>query len=154
LLAELRALVDLIQSRNAPRADSGCLTTNGDALADKVRMLRNHGRKDKYHHHIAGFNVRFNEIQAAIGRVMLKHLDRFNDHRRAIAARYHDRLKDLAITPPERPWARAVYHMHVIRVKRRNELRNFLNERGIETGIHYPVPNRQQPAVTARFDPS
>ena len=131
--------------------DGGCLTTNDDALAEKVRMLRNHGRRDKYHHEFAGFNVRFNEIQGAIGRAMLKHLDRFNDHRRAIAARYNERLKGVAVTPPERSWARAVYHMYVVRVERRDELQKFLKERGIETGIHYPVPNHQQPVVTNRF---
>jgi dTDP-4-amino-4,6-dideoxygalactose transaminase len=131
--------------------DGGCLVTNHDAFAEKIRMLRNHGRKDKYQHEFAGFNIRFNEIQAAIGRVMLKHLDRFNDHRRAIAARYNERLKGIALTPPERTWARAVYHMYVVRVPRRDELQRFLKERGIETGIHYPVPNHQQPAVTSRF---
>ena len=131
--------------------DGGCLVTNDDAFAEKVRMLRNHGRKDKYHHEFAGFNVRFNEIQGAIGRVMLKHLDGFNDNRRKIAARYHERLKGVVRTPVEKPWARAVYHMYVIRAERRDELQKFLKERTIETGIHYPVPNHQQPGVTNRF---
>ena len=114
-------------------------------------MWRNHGRKDKYLHEFAGFNVRFNEIQGAIGRVMLQHLDRFNDHRRAIAARYNERLKGFVITPPEKPWARAVYHMYVIRAHRRDELQRFLKQRDIETGIHYPVPNHRQPALTNKF---
>ncbi|EEF60319.1 DegT/DnrJ/EryC1/StrS family aminotransferase [Pedosphaera parvula] len=131
--------------------DGGCLTTNDDALAEKVRMLRNHGRKDKYLHEFTGFNVRFNEIQGAIGRVMLKHLDGFNDQRRAVAARYNQRLKGLVVTPKEMPWAKAVYHMYVIRVQKRDELQKFLKEKGIETGIHYPVPNHQQPAVTSKF---
>ena len=78
--------------------------------------------------------------------------DRFNDHRRVIAARYNERLKGIVITPPERPWARAVYHMYVVRGQRRDELQKFLNESGIETGIHYPVANHQQPAVTGRFN--
>ena len=131
--------------------DGGCLVTNDAALADKVRMLRNHGRKDKYLHEFTGFNVRFNEIQGAIGRVMLKHLDGFNERRRAIAARYDERLQGVAITPPQRPWARAVYHMYVVRVQRRDELQKFLKDRAIETGIHYPVPNHQQPAITSKF---
>ena len=131
--------------------DGGCLVTNDDALADKIRALRNHGRKDKYHHDFAGFNVRFNEIQGAIGRVMLKHLDVFNDNRRKIAARYNERLKDIVATPVEKPWARAVYHMFVIRTERRDELQKFLGGRNIGTGIHYPVPNHQQPAITNRF---
>jgi dTDP-4-amino-4,6-dideoxygalactose transaminase len=134
--------------------DGGCLMTNDDALAEKVRMLRNHGRKDKYHHEMTGFNVRFNEIQAAIGRVMLKHLDTFNDNRRAIAARYTERLSGLVQTPVERPWAKAVYHMYVIRTLQRDALQKFLKEHGIDTGIHYPVPNHQQPAVTALFKTS
>ena len=131
--------------------DGGCLTMNDDALAEKVRMLRNHGRKDKYHHEFAGFNVRFNEIHGAIGRVMLKHLDQFNDHRRVIAARYTERLKGIAVTPLERVGAHAVYHMYVVRVERRDELQKFLKERNIDTGIHYPVANHQQPAVTNKF---
>ena len=131
--------------------DGGCLCTNDDKLAEEVRMLRNHGRKDKYHHELTGFNVRFNEIQAAIGRVMLKHLDAFNDNRRAIAAHYNARLKGIVQTPMEKPWAKAVYHMYVVRAERRDALQKFLKENGIDTGIHYPLPNHQQPAVTDLF---
>jgi dTDP-4-amino-4,6-dideoxygalactose transaminase len=131
--------------------DGGCLCTNDDALAGRVRMYRNHGRKDKYLHEFAGFNVRFNEIQGAIGRVMLKHLDRFNAHRRAIAAHYNQHLSNQVQTPPERPWAKAVYHMYVVRAERRDDLQKFLKENGVETGIHYPVPNHQQPAITSKF---
>ena len=131
--------------------DGGCLTLNDAALAEQVRMMRNHGRKDKYLHEFTGFNVRFNEIQGAIGRVMLKHLDGFNDNRRAIAAHYNQRLASLVATPLERPWARAVYHMYVVRTPKRDALQAFLKERGVETGIHYPVPNHQQPAVTSKF---
>lgn len=131
--------------------DGGCLCTNDAALAEKVRMYRNHGRKDKYHHEFAGFNVRFNEIQGAIGRVMLKHLDGFNDNRRAIAALYSQRLSGLVKTPPEKPWAKAVYHMYVVRAERRDDLQKFLKENNVETGIHYPVANHQQPAITTKF---
>ncbi|HMJ88346.1 MAG TPA: DegT/DnrJ/EryC1/StrS family aminotransferase [Candidatus Acidoferrum sp.] len=132
--------------------DGGCITTNDDQMADRLRMLRNHGRKDKYLHEFAGYNVRFNEINAAIGRVMLKHLDAFNVRRREIAARYNERLKGVVLaTPPERPWASAVYHMYVVRVERRDALQKFLKEKAIDTGIHYPVPNHLQPAVTGLF---
>src|ERR1051325_3435420 len=132
--------------------DGGCITTNNDQMAERLRMLRNHGRKDKYLHEFTGYNVRFNEINGAIGRVMLKHLDSFNARRREIAVRYNERLKGVVLaTPPERSWAKAVYHMYVVRAERRDELQKFLKEKGIETGIHYPVPNHLQPAVTALF---
>jgi dTDP-4-amino-4,6-dideoxygalactose transaminase len=132
--------------------DGGCLCTDDAALAEKLRMLRNHGRKEKFTHEIAGFNVRFNEIQAAIGRVMLKRLDTFNENRRAIAAHYDQRLRGLLKTPSKRSWAEPVYHMYVVRAERRDELRRFLGDKGIETGIHYPVACHQQPAITSQFN--
>ncbi len=131
--------------------DGGCITTNDTRMAERLRMLRNHGRQGKYDHEFAGYNVRFNEIHAAIGRVMLQHLDAFNERRRQIAAHYNERLKGIVQTPPERPWAKAVYHMYVIRAERRDDLQKFLKDRGIDTGIHYPKPNHLQPAVTGRF---
>jgi dTDP-4-amino-4,6-dideoxygalactose transaminase len=131
--------------------DGGCVTTNHTQMAERLRMLRNHGRQGKYDHEFPGYNVRFNEINAAIGRVMLKHLDAFNENRRKIAARYNERLQGLVQTPPERPWAKAVYHMYVVRCDRRDDLQKFLKEQNIETGIHYPKPNHLQPAVTGRF---
>jgi dTDP-4-amino-4,6-dideoxygalactose transaminase len=82
---------------------------------------------------------------------MLQHLDAFNQNRRAIAAHYDRRLRGLVQTPPERPWARAVYHMYVVRAERRDELGKFLADNAIETGIHYPIANHQQPAITSRF---
>lgn len=131
--------------------DGGCIMTNDRAVADKVRMLRDHGRTSKYTHEYVGYNLRFNEIQAAAGRVMLRQLDRLNAHRRRVAERYRDRLGELVQTPPERPWAEAVYHMFVIRTPRRDALAEFLRRRGIGTGVHYPVPNHQQPASVGRF---
>jgi dTDP-4-amino-4,6-dideoxygalactose transaminase len=114
--------------------------------------LRNHGRKDKFTHDEVGYNLRFNEIQAAIGRVGLKHLDRLNEGRRKVAARYNERLKGVVQTPPEASYATAVYHMYVIRCgDKRDALAKFLQERGISTGIHYPVANHQQPAMTKLF---
>jgi len=131
--------------------DGGCVCSNDANLMGKLRMLRNHGRKDKYLHEIAGYNVRFNEIQAAAGRIGLKHLDELNANRRKIAAHYNQRLQGIVQTPPQRPWAEPVYHMYVVRASRRDDLAKFLKDHRIETGIHYPVPNHQQPAVTARF---
>jgi dTDP-4-amino-4,6-dideoxygalactose transaminase len=115
--------------------DGGCITTNDTSLADDLRMLRDHGRKSKYIHEAVGYNFRFNEIQAAIGRVELRNIDKLNEHRRRVR------------TPPEREWAHAVYHMYVIRTERRDELAKHLQSKGIGTGIHYPVANHQQPAI-------
>src|ERR1041385_4822380 len=131
--------------------DGGCITTSNAQMAERLRMLRNHGRQGKYDHEFPGYNVRFNEINAAVGRVMLKHLDRFNENRRKIAARYNERLNRTVQTPPEREWAKAVYHMYVVRCDRRDELQKYLKERSVETGIDYPKPNHFQPAVTGLF---
>ena len=131
--------------------DGGCIATNDGPIAEKIRMLRNHGRKSKYTHELVGHNLRFNEIQAAVGRVALRHLDALNEHRRAVAAHYDKRLSQIVGTPPVRSWATHVYHMYVIRVPQRDELAKYLKERGIETGIHYPVANHQQPAITRLY---
>ena len=134
--------------------DGGCVTTNDTALADELRMLRNHGRKSKYIHEVVGYNLRFNEIQAAIGRVELRNIDQLNEHRRRIAARYTQRLSGIVKTPPEKEWAHAVYHMYVIRIPQsrdRDELAKHLQSKRIGTGIHYPVANHQQPAVTKLY---
>ncbi len=131
--------------------DGGCVVTNDTVVADKLRMLRDHGRREKYLHEFAGFDLRFSELHAAIGRVMLAQLDACNVNRRMIADRYQRLLKGLVATPLERPWARSVYHRYVIRCPRRDDLQQFLHDRGIESGVHYPVPNHLQPAVTSRF---
>ena len=131
--------------------DGGCITTNDATLADKLRMLRNHGRKSKYIHEVVGYNFRFNEIQAAIGRVELRNIDKLNEHRRRMAARYTERLAGVVRTPLEKEWAYAVYHMYVIRTDRRDALADYLQSKGIGTGIHYPVANHQQPAITKMY---
>ena len=131
--------------------DGGCITTNDSALAGKLRMLRDHGRSSKYVHDFVGYNFRFNEIQAAIGRVELRNLDELNDHRREVATRYNERLEGVVQTPPERPWAKHVYHMYVIRTPQRDALAEFLKSKGIGTGLHYPIPNHQQPAMMKMY---
>lgn len=129
--------------------DGGMITTNDDQIADKIRMLRNHGRKSKFTHEIVGFNLRFNEIQAAAGRVGLRNLDRLNAHRRVVAARYAERLSCVVQPPVVKAYCdEPVYHMYVIRAERRDELGKFLQGKGIATGIHYPIANHQQPAIT------
>ena len=128
--------------------DGGILVTDDDEIAARCRRLRDHGRLNKDVHSEVGFNLRFNDIQAAIGRVILRRLDAMNERRRQLAARYAERLKGLPLVlPAEQPEARHVFHLYVIRTDRRDALAGFLRERGIQTGIHYPVPCHRQPAV-------
>jgi dTDP-4-amino-4,6-dideoxygalactose transaminase len=133
--------------------DGGVITTDDDEIAARCRRLRDHGRLNKDVHSEIGFNLRFNEIQAAIGRVLLRRLDAMNERRRALAARYDRALAGLPLaTPRVRPEARHVYHLYVVRTPRRTELAAYLKERGIQTGVHYPVASHRQPAVE-RFSP-
>ncbi len=128
--------------------DGGIITTNDAGVAARCRRLRDHGRAEKDIHQEVGDNLRFNEVQAAVGRVLLKQLDAGNARRRSLAARYSRQLKDLPLTVPgEADWAQSVYHLYVIRTARRDSLRAFLRERGIETGLHYPIPCHRQPAL-------
>jgi dTDP-4-amino-4,6-dideoxygalactose transaminase len=128
--------------------DGGLLVTDDDDVAARCRRLRDHGRVNKDVHAEVGFNLRFNDIQAAIGRVLLRRLDAMNDQRRALAARYTAGLAGLPLgLPLERPGARHVYHLYVVRTPRRTELAAFLKARGVQTGIHYPVATHKQPAV-------
>ncbi len=147
--------------------DGGCVTTNSDAVAAIVRLMRDHGRKGKYEHEVLAFNSRLDGLQAAILSVKLKHLDDWNVGRRANAARYAEALADVAaagdiVLPVVRDDAEPVWHLYVAQVTKdvpavagrrarnmRDELRNALATEDIATGIHYPVPLHVQPAVTA-----
>jgi dTDP-4-amino-4,6-dideoxygalactose transaminase len=135
--------------------DGGAVVTDDDEIAARCRRLRDHGRLNKDVHSEIGFNLRFNEIQAAIGRVLLRRLDAMNARRRALAARYGKGLAGLPLElPRERPWARHVYHLYVVRTARRQELAAHLKARGIQTGVHYPVPTHRQPAVEHFMPPA
>jgi dTDP-4-amino-4,6-dideoxygalactose transaminase len=134
--------------------DGGAIVTADAELAARCRRLRDHGRLRKDVHAELGFNLRFNEIQAAVGRVLLRRLDAMNERRRDLAARYAKGLADLPLElPRERAGARHVYHLYVVRTPRRRELAAHLAARGIQTGVHYPVPSHRQPAVE-RFRPA
>lgn len=142
--------------------DGGALLTNNPDTADLVRRLRNHGRAEKYLHEHVGFNLRFNEIQAAVGREHLAVLDSLNDARRDIAARYRRELAGLpglTLPPADSAGVHSVYHLFVVRLdpphppESRDALASHLRSHGIETGVHYPVPNHLQPAVVKRFGP-
>jgi dTDP-4-amino-4,6-dideoxygalactose transaminase len=134
--------------------DGGAVLTSDPKIAQKITMLRNHGRKDKYLHEKVGFNLRFNEIQAAVGREQLKVLDELNAGRRRAAQWYRHELADVkgALLPPadKDGETESVYHMFVIQLDnhdKRESLARHLKENGIETGVHYPVPNHLQPAI-------
>src|SRR5438094_6586602 len=128
--------------------DGGAVVTDDDEIAARCRRLRDHGRLNKDVHSEIGFNLRFNDIQAAIGRVLLRRLDAMNEHRRELAERYDKAFAGLPLgLPEERPGGHHVYHLYVVRTPRRDELAAFLKTRGVQTGVHYPVPTHRQPAV-------
>lgn len=128
--------------------DGGMVTTNNEELAKIIRMLSDHGRTEKYVHELLGLNLRMSEIHAAIGVEQLRHIEEWNDRRRQIASKYNRLLDDLdLVTPVEKEWAKHVYYMYVIRLKDRDRLASYLREKGIQTGIHYPVPLHRQPCV-------
>ncbi|MBD3252115.1 aminotransferase class V-fold PLP-dependent enzyme [Candidatus Pacearchaeota archaeon] len=129
--------------------DGGISLTDDEDLYQKIYMLRNHGRKDKFTNEMIGFNMRCNEIQAAIGLVQLKHIERFIERRREIAGIYSKELKDLPIKIPQvSEDKKHSYHLYVIQLENRNKISNILKSEGIPTGIHYPIPCHLQPAVT------
>ena len=122
--------------------DGGAVTTDDDVLADRIRVLRNYGSKKKYYNECIGYNSRLDELQAAFLRVKLKKLDEWNDRRRAIAARYLEAWSGASeLTLPFAPdWAEPVWHLFVVRHLQRDQFQKQLNEAGIGTLIHYPVP--------------
>jgi dTDP-4-amino-4,6-dideoxygalactose transaminase len=121
--------------------DGGAIVTNNKVLALRCRMLSDHGRIEKYDHLIEGYNSRLDSIQAAILSVKLKHLPDWNKKRRAVAAQYDNLLKSIpqVTIPQQRAGSQSAYHLYVIRCSRRDELREFLKSKGIESGIHYPI---------------
>ncbi len=129
--------------------EGGIVVTKDRQLASRIQMLRNHGAKEKYRHTLIGLNSRLDEMQAAILRVKLPHLDRWNARRRTWARHYTSQLSDLddgIVTPVELPNTKHVYHLYVIRTAQRDELQRWLKAHGIATGIHYPVPVHLQEA--------
>jgi dTDP-4-amino-4,6-dideoxygalactose transaminase len=125
--------------------EGGMVTTQDDALAKKVRMLRDHGSEQRYYHEFLGWNARLDELQAAVLRVKLPHLDKWNEGRRQAAQAYTRVLEPLGfILPYEAPYNHHVYHLYVIRCPFRDGLRQYLSDHNVGTGIHYPVPNHLQ----------
>jgi dTDP-4-amino-4,6-dideoxygalactose transaminase len=128
--------------------DGGITVTNNEELATKLRMLRNHGQQQKYHHDLIGINSRLDEIQAAVLRVKLKHLDKWNSKRRENAKLYNELLADTEIITPKEKNAKHVYHLYVIRCKNRDKLQQHLSKNEIQTLVHYPIPVHKQKAYS------
>jgi len=130
--------------------DGGCVTTSDPALADRIRLLRNHGSRQRYHHEEVGWNSRLDALQAAVLRVKMKYIDEWNARRREVAAGY-DRLFAQAglagkssTDPLQLPFIASqghhIFHQYVVRARRRDDLRRYLTERGVGTEIYYPAP--------------
>lgn len=127
--------------------DAGIVITNDNGIAAKVSLLRNYGQETRYVHSLKGINSRLDEMQAAILRVKLRHLDEWNRKRRDIARLYNELLQgtDLAC-PVEKDYARHIYHLYVVRCRKRDQLQRFMESKGITTLVHYPIPIHLQMA--------
>jgi UDP-2-acetamido-2-deoxy-ribo-hexuluronate aminotransferase len=130
--------------------DGGAIFVNSPELAEKIRMIANHGQKKKYHHDIIGVNSRLDTLQASILEVKLRHLDEYTQRRNQAATRYDTELTgiDGLSIPARAPNSTHVFHQYTVRVERRDELKNYLEENGIPTMIYYPVPLHFQKAYT------
>lgn len=128
--------------------EAGAVVTQDEEVAQKIRMIRDHGQEKKYFHQMEGYNGRLDAIQAGVLRIKLKRLKDWNDSRRKNAAYYSEFLSEIpgVTIPVEADFAVSVYHLYVILVNHRSELQQFLNEKGIATGLHYPMPLHLQKA--------
>jgi dTDP-4-amino-4,6-dideoxygalactose transaminase len=131
--------------------EAGAVTTNDEKVAQTVRKLRDHGQAQKYYHDMEGYNGRLDALQAGFLQVKLGHLERWNEQRRQAARIYDDLLgrTEGIVLPFEPDWSRAVYHLYVVRVERRQQLQESLAAADTGTGIHYPVPLHLQKAYTS-----
>ncbi len=130
--------------------EAGLVVTDDERMANRMRSLRAHGQSQRYVHEEVGFNYRMEGIQALVLSHKLKHLDDWTQQRRAIARRYADELAGLPLQLPGVTNGDHVWHLYVVRSERRDELRKYLEENHVETGLHYPVPLHRQPAL-ARY---
>jgi dTDP-4-amino-4,6-dideoxygalactose transaminase len=138
-------------TKNMTTGEGGMLTTADADLAERARLLREHGMKVRYHHEVLGYNFRMTDVHAAIGLAQLPKLPAYNQRRQQIAARYDAELRGV-ITPAVRPGATHVYHQYTIRVARRDEFAEALRRRGVGSGIYYPIPvHRQKPFLALGY---
>jgi dTDP-4-amino-4,6-dideoxygalactose transaminase len=133
--------------------DGGLITTRSDAFAERILALRNHGSQVRYHHDIIGYNSRLDEIQAAILRVKLRHIDAFNEGRRRVAHRYNELLAGTGlVTPHEDGHGRHVFHQYTLLSERRDEIMKALQARQIACAVYYPIPLHRQKAFEGKCD--
>lgn len=134
-------------TKNMTTSEGGIITTNDREIAEKSKMIRAHGSKVRYLHEMLGFNLRMTDIAAAIGLVQLGKLDGFNAARQKNAAMLSAGLKGVSgiVLPIVKPGCTHVFHQYTIRAKERDKLADFLKEKGIGTGVHYPIPIHKQP---------
>jgi len=138
-------------TKNMTTGEGGMVTTSDPELADRVRLGREHGMRVRYHHESLGYNFRMTDIHAAIGLAQLAKLPAYNARRRQIAARYDAELRGV-ITPHVTEGMTHVYHQYTIRVPRRDEFVERLRERGVGSGVYYPIPvHRQKPFVALGY---
>lgn len=130
--------------------DGGLVTAATEEGADRIRMLRNHGSRVRYHHDLIGFNSRLDDLQAAILRVKLRYIDRFNQERRRVAHRYSEALKDLVTVPFEDGKVLHVYHQYTLLTDQRDKVMATLAEQQIASAVYYPIPLHHQPVFADR----
>jgi dTDP-4-amino-4,6-dideoxygalactose transaminase len=135
-------------TKNMTTGEGGMLTTDDAELADRVRLLREHGMRVRYHHDVIGYNFRMTDLAAAIGLAQLSKLDAANDRRRAIARRYDAELRGV-VTPYARPGVTHAYHQYTLRVHGRDQFVDQLRERGVGSAVYYPIPVHQQAPFVA-----
>jgi len=134
--------------------EGGCVTTDNEQMAQKIRMIRDHGQAKKYYHDMEGYNGRLDAIQASFLSIKLKNLPEWNEKRRRNASLYtklfseHSTLNTFVVPPFEPSWSKAVYHLYIARVPKREELQKYLGEKGIGNGLHYPIPLHLQNAYS------
>jgi dTDP-4-amino-4,6-dideoxygalactose transaminase len=138
-------------TKNMTSGEGGMITTDDAELAERARLLREHGMKVRYHHDVIGYNFRMTDVHASIGLAQLPKLEAANARRKGIAARYDAELVGV-ITPRVAPGRSHVYHQYTIRVARRDEFVERLKERGVGSGIYYPIPvHRQKPYLALGY---
>ena len=129
--------------------EGGAVVTNNQEIAEKIGILRNHGQSKRYYHDVVGFNYRMEGIQGAVLNIKLKYLDEWNEKRRKAASLYNKFLKDTELVLPyESEYTKSIYHLYVVLSSKRDRIAQHLQQNGIATGLHYPVPVHLQKAYS------